>query len=230
MKTIRVFAIVISLVSALASSAQSDMHVISVGDFNKLTVVNGVAVRYASVADSAGLAVIEGPDETVSSISFENKGLKLRIETSADAPSRSIPVVTVYSMALMEAQNWGDSTLTVVSVNPGPKFKVSVIGNGSVVVPALQATEVEASVKAGNGTVFLAGSCQNAKYTIMSAGVIEARTMQASDASCRMIGTGSIDCLATGTLKIKGLGSGAVYYWGSPQVKNHSVGVKVVKM
>lgn len=230
MKTIRLLTLVACLASALAASAQSSRHTINVGDFNKLTVVNDVTVRYASVADSAGLAVIDCPDAAVSSVSFENKGLKLRIEASSDQPVQSIPAVTVYSMALMEAQNWGDSTLTISRVNPGPKLKVSVIGNGCVVVPGMQATEVEASVKAGNGTIFLSGTAQKAKYTIMSAGVIEARTLQATDASCNMIGTGSIDCRASGSLKVKGIGSGSVYFWGNPKVKNHGLGVKAVEM
>lgn len=230
MKAIRLLALVACLAAALAGSAQSSRHIINVGDFNKLTVVNGVTVRYASVADSAGMAVIDCPDAAVSAITFENKSLKLRIEAVSDTPIDRLPAVTVYSMALAEAQNWGDSTLTVEKVNPGPKFKVSVIGNGSVVVPALQVTEVEASVKAGNGTVFLSGAAPKAKYTIMSAGVIDARTLQAKEATCNMIGIGSIDCNATTTLKVKGIGSGSVYFWGTPEVKNHAVGVKVIEM
>lgn len=222
--------LIIALAACLAASAQSCLHVIKVGDFNKLTVVNGVTVRYASSADSAGLAVIDCPDAAVSAITFENKGLKLRVEAISDAPVEALPSVTVYSMALAEAQNWGDSTLTVAAVNPGPKFKASVIGNGSIVVPAIQASEVEASVKAGNGTVYLSGTAQKAKYTIMSAGVIEARTLQAAQAGCNMIGTGSIDCRVTEALKVKGIGSGTVYFWGAPDVKNHGIGVKVVEM
>lgn len=231
MKTIRIFlALIACAVSTLCASAQTVRNIINVGDFNKLIVVNGVRVRYASVPDSAGMAVIDGPKSAVSAITFENKDLKLRIEAVSDAPLPTVPVVTIYSMALAEANNWGDSTLTVSSINPGPKLKVSVIGNGSVVVPALQASEVEASVKAGNGTVYLAGTAHKAKYTIMSAGVIEARDLRAKDVSCNMVGTGSIDCMATGSLTVKGIGPGAVYFWDAPKVKNHSVGVKVVEM
>lgn len=230
MKAIRILALAAFMAAFMACHAQNSRHIINVGDFNKLTVVNGVAVRYASVADSAGMAVIDGPESAVSAITFENKSLKLRIEAVSEEPVESLPVVTVYSMALAEAQNWGDSTLTVAKVNPGPKLKVSVIGNGSIVVPDITASEVEASVKAGNGTVFLSGKAQKAKYTIMSAGVIEARTMEVKDATCNMIGTGSIDCNATKSLKVKGIGSGSVYFWGTPEVKNHAVGVKVVEM
>lgn len=230
MNTIRLFALAACLAAALAGSAQSSLHVINVGDFNKLTVANSVAVRYASVADSAGLAVIDCPDAAVSAITFENKNMNMRIEAVSDSAFDCLPAVTIYSMALAEAKNWGDSTLTIAAINPGPKLKVSVIGNGSIVVPSLQASEVEASVKAGNGSVFLSGTAQKAKYTIMSAGVIEGRTLKAKEATCNMIGTGSIDCNATTTLKVKGIGSGSVYFWGSPEVKNHSVGVKVVEM
>ena len=230
MKAIRISALIACVAAALTCHAQSSRHIINVGDFNKLTVVNGVTVRYASVADSAGMAVIDCPDEAVSAITFENKGMKLRVEAVSEEPVESLPAVTIYSMALAEAQNWGDSTLTVVSVNPGPKLKVSVIGNGAVIVPDLQASEVEASVKAGNGTVFLSGTAQKAKYTIMSAGVIEGRTLKAKEVTCNMIGTGSIDCQATNTLKIKGIGSGSVYFWGDPSVKNHAIGVKAVEM
>lgn len=226
----RILSVLASIACCLAALAQSSHHVINVGDFNKITVANGVTVRYASVADSAGLAVIDCGDAALSAITFENKSLKLRIEAISDTPVDALPAVTIYSMALVEAKNWGDSTLTIASVNPGPKFKASIIGNGIIIVDSIQATEIEASVTAGNGTVFLSGTAQKAKYSIRSAGVVEARTLQAKTATANMYGTGSIDCNVTSALTVKGLGSGSVYFWGDPNIKNHSIGVKVIEM
>lgn len=216
---------------AFCANAQNNDYLLKIGDFNQLTVAANITVDYRCVPDSAGLAIFSASPTVAHAITFTNKNNKLKIEVLSDDPIvEPLPVVTVYSLSLLEASNWGDSTLTVATNNPGAKFKANVIGNGNIVANGVWATQVEASVKAGNGHVFLTGKAQSAKFTIMSVGAIEALNLEAINVKCAMVGTGSIDCNASETLSITGMGSGKVFYTGNPTVKNHTVGVKIVKM
>lgn len=211
----------------LLGLAQDREYSKKIGEFTEFTVADNINVIYKTSTDSAGYVSFTAPPEVAPAITFSCKNEKLKIELIHDKPIAKVPTVTVYSMALKKVTNWGDSTVTIASNTPGVEFKAEVIGNGDVIVPTVHCTKVEASVKAGNGHIFLGGKAQSAKYVIMSAGAIEAGNLEAANVKASMLGTGNIDCYATEGLSVVGMGSGHVYYKGSPSIKNRSVGVKV---
>lgn len=217
------------LLIALGISAQTKDYSLQIGDFNEITVANSINVIYKQSADSAGLATYSCTPAQASALTFSNEKSKLKIQLAVENPVNPIPTVTVYSLALSKATNWGDSTLTIARSNPGAQFKLKVLNNGYIIANDIHTTKVEAAVVAGNGSIHLTGKAKEAKYTIKSVGSIEAGNLEAAIVKCSMMGTGSIDCEATESLTVRGLGPGTIYYRGKPaKIKNQGLGVKVV--
>lgn len=222
----RICALISCVAMALGLCAQTMDHTIEIGDFHEFTIVNSINIIYRHVPDSAGLATFRCSASDASAITFSNKDSKLRVEVIADAPIAQLPTVTIYSLALDKVTNWGDSTIVVEKVNPGAQFKAKVIGNGDIVANDIICTKADATVQAGNGHIFISGKCQEAKYNLMSSGTIEGGSMVANKVKSCITGTGTIDCIATETLKVTGIGSGTVYYKGNPKMTNRGIGIK----
>lgn len=219
------------LLFCLGAIAEIKDYSLNVGDFSEFTVASGINVVYRHSTDSAGYAKYSCSPSVASALTFSNDKNKLKIQLANDRTLSEVPTVTIYSMALAKATNWGDSTITILQSIPVTKFQAKVQGNGNIVAPDLHATKVEASVDAGMGRIYFSGKAKEAKYSLISAGSIEAGSLEASTVKCSMVGTGSIDCYVTEKLTIVGMGSGTVYYIGKPEtIKNRSIGVKVVEM
>lgn len=210
-------------------AADNNRFELDVKDFSELKVTDGINVDYRCNPDSAGKAVFYAAPEVASQILFVPGTNKLEIQLAPDETGmrRSLPVVTVYSSYLTFAENSGDSTVRVLSVAPGPKFRARVIGNGRVVVRNVKATQVDASIDTGKGSVVVYGEATSAKFTCTGTGSIQADELKASTVKCSVWGTGSIGCWAEETLSVMGAGSGTVYYRGKPSIKNRSLGVKL---
>lgn len=221
----------IALACTLTSAyAQTKDYKLDIGDFHELTVANNIPVIYKNSVDSAGLAFYTCTPEVASTIAFSNDKSKLKIQYNQDSEITTSPVITIYSSTLTRATNWGDSTIVIEQMTPASEFKAKVIGNGDITVLNLVATKAEAAVQAGSGHVYISGKAKNAKFELASAGSIEGGNMEATEVTCSIVGTGSIDCYATEKLNVRGLGSGKVFYRGNPaSIKNHGVGIKVIK-
>lgn len=219
------------LVSFMVSRAETKIYSVNVGDFNEMTVVDGINVNYRSVPDSVGIVVYECEPERTSMLMFSNDKYRLKIQLSSDVEKpKSLPTITVYSDCLTKVSNWGDSTVIVETVAPGAAFKAKVIGNGILIARNVRATQVDASVETGSGRVFISGKAQSAKLSNTGTGAVEAGSLEAVKVNCKLFGTGSIDCNASENLVVMGASSGSVYYRGTPKVKNRSIGVKVIPM
>lgn len=138
----------------------------------------------------------------------------------------NLPVVTVYSTYLTKIENSGDSLVKVVNVAEGPKFTAKLIGNGRLAVQGVKATEVTAALSTGNGTLVIGGQCEHVNFNFTGTGVIQADGLEAQTASVKAGGTGSIGLWAAKTLNVMGMGSTKIYYKGTPEIKNRSVGIK----
>lgn len=222
--------IIAAACSIAAANAQEKDYRLDIGDFHELTVANNIPILYKNSVDSAGMALYTCTPDVASTIAFSNDKAKLKIQYNQDSEITNVPVITLYSSTLTKVTNWGDSTVVIEQLTPTSQFKAKVIGNGDITVIDLVTTKVDAAVQAGSGHIFISGKTQNAKLELASAGSIEAGNLEANQVTCSLVGTGSIDCYPTQKLSVRGLGSGKVFYRGDPkQVKNHGVGIKVVK-
>lgn len=227
----KIITLILILAAALPACAQKKKYELNIGDFSELTVADNLRVTYRCVPDSAGMAVLRVEPVRVPALVFENNKSKLKILNDSQVPDSVFGEIVVYSHALTNVTNWGSELVVVDSIAPIARFKARVVGNGKITARHIHTSHMDAAVQAGHGRIYLNGTTTSASYQLLSTGSIEAGDMRAAQVKCRMYGTGSIDCWATDALNVAGLSSGTVYYRGEPaNVKNRSVGVKVVKV
>ncbi|MCM1354937.1 MAG: DUF2807 domain-containing protein [Staphylococcus sp.] len=225
MKALLSFLLMLGFVSSHAADLVK--YELKVNEFHELKVIDGINVVYSCNPDSAGLAVFTCPSSQASAFIFNNKNGKLSMQLSTESVGTgNLPVVRVYSSYLTKIENSGDSLVKVVNIAQGPKFSAKLIGNGRLVVRDVKATEVNAAISTGHGTLIVSGKCQHVGLNFMGTGVIQADELEATTASVKAGGTGSIGVWATKSISIMGAGSTKVYYKGTPEIKNRSVGIK----
>lgn len=229
MKTLLSLLFMLGFVSAQAVDIVK--YELNVNEFHELKVVDGINVIYSCNPDSAGLAVFTCPSSQASAFIFNNKNGKLSMQVSTENVGMADkPVVHVYSTYLTNVENSGDSLVKVLNVAKGPKFAAKLIGNGRIAVSGVEATEVGASIQTGNGMLVISGKCDHAKFNFTGTGVIQADGLETQTASIKAGGTGSIGVWATKSFTMMGMGSTKIYYKGTPEIKNRSVGLKAIPM
>lgn len=203
-----------------------------VPDFSVLKVNDNINVEYRCSADSAGYVFFECPSEQASMLLFTSHKSALTVQLDDAFTGDVVPTVRVYSSVLDKVENSGDSTVRIVSAAPVTSFKATVIGNGTVIIDSIEATNVVLSINTGKGHIAVErGTTFKLSLNKMGKGTIEAGGLKASEVKVKMLGPGDIDCNVSETLSIFGGGSGTVYYSGNPRkVSNHSMGVKAVAL
>lgn len=229
MKHIITLLLAIAFAATGASAQKLTRYELKVGDFTELKVADGICVDYKSSADSAGYAVMDCPSAIASAITMTTKGKRLNVQVISDTPiTTSLPRITVYSRFLSKAINTGDSTLRVISPAAGAELELTLEGNGRLVARDISASEVKGVIKLGHGNLIITGKCERARLTSVGKGVLEADGLEATEASVKVSGTGTVGVWATEKLSIYGLGSTTIHYKGNPSIKNSSVGISLV--
>ena len=222
-------------VTVLAAGAQVERHEIKVGNFTRLAMMDDINVNYRCNADSAGLAVLTCSQDIIQHLMFNlsNKG-RLSIQVDDEYERRGhLPTITIYSASLEEAENDGDSTLRVTGLPPMKDFKVRLTDNGKVIVRNVRASQLELQILSGKGKIIASGECDHLNLRLIGTGEIQADQVEATEVSCRIVGTGTLGCKVNGgPLKVSGSGTGKVYYKGKPsKVTVHKLGtIKAIPM
>lgn len=214
---IKILMIMAVLTGCLHMSAKN--FTLPVGQFSKLSVDDNVNVVYMGADGSPSRVTYEGDQKYARAFIITHKGNKLRIQVETlfvDDPE--LPTLYVYSDFLENASLSAESTLTLKSVAPGSTLDLSVMGNGSLIADDVRATKVGASIKSGNGTISVGGHCEQANFTMLGNGTIQADRLEAVTVNCKMLGQGSIGCWPTEELKVRGIGNTKIYYKGSPKI------------
>lgn len=223
------------VMASLAASAQVEHFCVKVGDFARLALFDDINVNYRCNADSAGLVTFDATQEVANALYFSlsNKG-RLTIQVN-DIYERqgNLPVLTVYSSSLDEAENSGDSILRIDGLPALKEFKVRLTDNGKVIARNIRASQLELQILSGKGKIIADGSCDDLSLKLVGTGEIQADKVTATNVSCRIMGTGSMGCHVNGgILKVSGSGTGKVYYKGNPsKVTVHKLGtIKAIPM
>lgn len=193
---------------------------VNVGQFQKLKVNGNLEVVYRNLPDSTGFARYDSSvNEEIFTFSTKGDG-QLKIEPSeAFWGKDNLPVVYVYSDFLTNLESYSEKKVEVESLSPSATFSVNLVGNGIVNVENVKSNQVSAAITTGNGTIFISGSCQNANFRMVGAGMISADRLKADNVKCRILGTGTIGCWPIEKLNVSGLGSTKIYYKGNPFIK-----------
>ncbi len=221
----------VAVAVAAVSAEELRRYELEVQDFNELIVVEGLRVDYKCNPDSAGFIRFVTTPDIASVLMFTNNKSRLEMQISTDGIDYdNLPLITVYSRFLSRVENSGDSLVRVLSLQPAPNLKVRLIGNGGLAVHGIDATNLDASLDTGNGTITLNGKATKAKYSLVGTGSIQADELDADWIKCSLLGTGFIGCSPRSALNIVGASSGKVYYKGTPKITNRSIGVKIVPL
>ncbi len=211
--------IVCVFILAFVASAQVSRHQVKVGNFTRLALLDDINVDYRCNADSAGLAVFHGSNEIADHLimNVSDKGqLTIQVDDIFEREG-NLPSITIYSSTLDEAENSGDSTMRISGLPPLKAFKVRLTDNGKVIVRDVRASKLELQILSGKGKIIASGSCDDLEIRLIGTGEIQADKVDATNVSCRIMGTGSIGCnVLGGPLKVSGSGTGKVYYKGNP--------------
>lgn len=228
---LRVFTLLILLtaLSGISTGANAAEKVrkyeINLGQFNKLSVDDNVNVVYRCVADSTGMAVYSGASRFEDAFIFTNNNGHLRVQVNTDdVDDPALPVIYLYSDYLTNVKNGSDKTVTIENPAPTPKFDVMQIGNGSVAVENLVATNVVAKLNTGMGTISVSGKCETAKLVMVGTGIVQADRLQADVCNCKILGGGTIGCWPEKQLNVFGIGSTRIYYKGKPKISKKGGG------
>lgn len=231
MRKIIAIAAILITGSITAYGASPKRYTINVKDFSELRVVESLKVNYVCNEDSAGFATFIAEPEIASVLMFTNNNERLDLQIATDGINYDhLPTITVYSRFLTKVENSGDSLVRVHSLKPVPKFTARLIGNGHLAVHGIDATNVDANLDTGNGTILLKGKTSKASLKAVGTGSIQADELASNEVNCMLLGTGYIGCAPENTLHVKGV-NGKVYYTGAPQnIKNRSWGVKLIPL
>lgn len=211
----------IVFVGMFAVTARGEKYTLETGAFEKIKVTTNINVVYRCNPDSTGMAWYDGRPgmDDIFYLDIKKDGtLKIQL-TDAYWGKPDLPTLHVYSDYLSSVENSSDLNLTVENLVPGASFSANQIGNGSIIVEGIKFNNVSAAVTTGNGSVTLSGSCVNANFRMVGAGLISADRLQALNVKCTILGTGSIGCWPIDNLTVKGLGSTKIYYKGKPNIK-----------
>lgn len=233
----KLYITILSLVMGiLPCFAQEEIqtHKVKVGDFTTLKVCDHINVVYSTNPDSLGYAQFKAPVSLVNSVLFENNGkgtLAVRIETD-DKDVSKLPTIYVYSRFLYEARNEADGTLKIMNCSPVSEIKLETLANGKLIANGIDATKLSAAISTGKGLIIAKGKSDNANYKLIGTGEIQADELITGDVQCKLLGTGTIGCNVNGILKIKGSGTGKVYYTGKPtKIKKSTLGpIKAISL
>ena len=194
-------------------------HEVKVGNFSRLVLLDDINVTYRCNADSAGLVVFDCSQQIADHLIFSlsDKGrLSIQVDDEYERKG-NLPDLTIYSSALDEAENSGDSIMRIYGLPPMKNFKVRLTDNGKIIVRGVRASQLELQILSGKGKIIADGICDNLSLRLIGTGEIQADKVEAGSVSCRIMGTGSIGCdVHGGELKVSGSGTGKVYYKGNP--------------
>lgn len=218
-----------AIIGFVPGYAQLSRHVVKVGDFVHLNVIDNLHVEYYSSVDSAGCVVFRSSSDMAKQLLFSNDGKgKLSVQATYDALQNQsqLPVLRIYSTALNEVTNDGVQEVRINTLAATPVFKATLSDNGTIVVNGLNTATTGLKITTGKGRIIASGQTAQLKCGNLGTGTVNAVQLKAREINCSLIGTGTIYCHSTGgKLSVKGTGTGKVLYKGTPlEIKVKKIG------
>lgn len=201
------------------ASMQARTVTYNVGPFDQLSQFGNLNVVYTCNPDSLGLATYDSDEDFSAAIEVSNTKGRLQIKEVPGQQLGEVPTIRVYSNSINSIKSEGNGEVTATLGPVVPTLSVSLVGNGRIICRNAEATEVNATITTGNGTIVIDGKCTDANFKLAGKGTIQADGLVANNAKCTAAGTGTIGLNALNSLDVRGLGSIKVYYMGNPTIK-----------
>lgn len=223
---------IFACIAAISGNAQQlNDYAIKVGDFNKLKISDNCNVVYTANPDSLGYAYFRGERDFADAFIFSNSNGTLKIQVNTeDVGKKGLPTVYVASRFLTDIESSSSMTVSVNTPAPCAVMKANLIGNGTLIVEGVSCDKAEASLKTGNGTLTISGTCRQANLSMLGTGTVQADMLKANEVKCRILGSGTIGCWPVENLSTSGIGSTKIYYKGNPVSIKKKGGGKLLRL
>lgn len=157
----------------------------------------------------------EGPEATLSTLRFVQKGERLVIGRSKDGwkwtdVSPATIIVTGPDLARAKIAGSGDFAIDRLD----GEADLVIAGSGTMRVAAVAANSLSAKI-VGSGDLVLAGKAQSAKIRIAGSGDVDAKALMVDEADLSIAGSGNITLTSDGRVKARSVGSGDIHIFGS---------------
>ena len=223
----KLFALLIMLAAFCGlKAAEGRPHVLKVGNFTALEVINDLNVACRFNPDSAGMVRFVCPEEIVDAVLFEIRGNKLKVMISPDFIDKTedLPSITVYADMLESVRSESARRVLVDSPAKCPSFKAILVGNGKLDIRNLNTPRFIGTLGTGSGALTVNGTGGDTLLKLVGAGAILSHELESTKVTCHLLGGGKILCNPIDELVIKGMGSTKVYYRKKPgKIKNHGL-------
>jgi hypothetical protein len=118
--------------------------------------------------------------------------------------------ITAPSLSALSLTGSGDVTADNLR---GDTVKVELVGSGDIRINTVTASSIKSEL-AGSGDILLAGKVGSGRHEIAGSGNLDATKLAHSDANVSIVGSGSADLTASGSVKADIVGSGDVTVTG----------------
>jgi hypothetical protein len=211
----------------------ADRETRSVGSFTEISLGSSahVVVKQGSPLSVA----VEGSKDDLADFETDVQGGKLRLnfrnQEGKMFNNKSHGPVTVYVTvpALTALRVGGSGKLEMSGPLQADALTLALSGSGDLLVPQLQAKQLETSVS-GSGGVMVGGSATSNDIRISGSGKVKAHDLKTETSRARISGSGDAHVYASRTAEGSISGSGSLYVAGGAQLSSNTHGSgRVVK-
>ena len=186
-----------------------------VSDFDGVNV--GGSFDVILLKGKEGKITIEAEENLIEYIETEVRGNNLKIQFQKNTNIRTTKriTITVYFNDIESVSLGGSGKVTSNNIIKAESFKVSLGGSGKINLQ-LDADEITTSI-GGSGNIILEGETAEMNCKIAGSGSIRAYELTTDELYATIAGSGSIKTTVRTKIKAKVVGSGSIYYKGTPK-------------
>ncbi|MBF9142812.1 head GIN domain-containing protein [Hymenobacter properus] len=203
-----------------------------VGPFTEISL--GSSAHVVVKQGSPQSVVVEASKEDLADFETDVQGGRLRLnfrnQEGRQFNNKKHGPVTVYvtASALTALRVGGSGKLEVDGALQADALALNLSGSGDLVVPQLQAKQLETGVS-GSGNITVGGTATSNEIRISGSGQVKARELKTETSRARINGSGDAHVYASRTAEGSLTGSGSLHVAGGAQLSSTHGSGRVVK-
>lgn len=181
-------------------------------------------LQIEQISGDSTFVLISGDENLIDKVKYDVDGNRLLLSTYDEyrlRPDNNL-IVRVQTPGIKGVRSFTVGNVNLNKAIRTEEFSIKIEGAGKVIADSLYTRILDVSTE-GVGSVNLAGTANNVKFTVEGAGNINALEMIADSISARVDGIGNIKCNPVEYLKGEVNGIGKITYKNEPKEKNSGV-------
>jgi len=196
---------------------------ISIDNYEQIILNVPGEVYYQQFSDSTPYLQIHTDENIFEALDVRVQGDQLLIgakENSNIRPSK----LTIYTCShnLSKIMISGSGNLHLKGEVNANELKINITGSGNLIADSLLCNNLIANIT-GSGNVKLTGASNQSSFTVTGSGNIKAFDFLTQELYCKIIGSGNVEALVFNSLDANIIGSGDLFYRGSPKSTNKNI-------